>query len=68
MVWVGKNLKNHPIPTPCGGQGHLPLDQIAQSPIQPGFERLQEGSIPNFDRQAILGPHHSHSEEFLPNI
>jgi len=23
---------------PCHGQGHLPLDQVAQSPIQPGLE------------------------------
>jgi len=26
---------------PCYRQGHLPLDQVAQSPIQPGLEHLQ---------------------------
>jgi len=23
---------------PCHGQGHLPLDQVAQSPVQPDLE------------------------------
>jgi len=26
---------------PCHGQGHLKLEQVAQSPIQPGLERFQ---------------------------
>jgi len=30
VVWVGRDLKAHLIPTPCHGQGHLPLDQVAQ--------------------------------------
>jgi len=38
MVWVGKALKDHLILTTCHGQGHLPLDQVAQSPVQPGLE------------------------------
>lgn len=24
MVWIGRDLKTHPTPTPCHGQGHLP--------------------------------------------
>jgi len=43
MVWVGKDLKGHLIPTPLHGQGHLLLDQVAQSPIQPGLEHFQGG-------------------------
>ena len=31
MVWVGRDLKDHLVPTPCHEQGHLPLDQVAQS-------------------------------------
>lgn len=31
IVWLGKGLKNHFLPTPCHGQGCLPLDQAAQS-------------------------------------
>lgn len=33
VVGVGSNLKGHPAPTPCQGQGYLPQDQVAQSPI-----------------------------------
>uniref|UniRef100_A0A803W4L5 KRAB domain-containing protein n=1 Tax=Ficedula albicollis TaxID=59894 RepID=A0A803W4L5_FICAL len=31
-----KNLKAHLFPSPCHGQGHLPLAQVAPSPVQPG--------------------------------
>ena len=34
--------------TNCHGWGHPPLDQVAQSPIQPGLERFQDGEIHNF--------------------
>ena len=37
MVWVRRDLYDHLIPTPCYRQGHLPLDQVAHSPIQPGL-------------------------------
>jgi len=45
MVWVGRALKDHLIPTLQHGQGHLLLDQVTQSPIQPGLEDFQEGGI-----------------------
>ncbi|XP_061329836.1 UPF0488 protein C8orf33 homolog isoform X1 [Pezoporus flaviventris] len=35
MVWVGRHLKVHRVPT-CHGQGHSPLDQVAPSPALPG--------------------------------
>ncbi|EOA93912.1 hypothetical protein Anapl_14400, partial [Anas platyrhynchos] len=41
LVWVGRDLKDHPVPAPCHGQGHLPPAQAAQSPIQRGLEHLQ---------------------------
>ena len=41
MIWVGKNIKDHLVPFPCYREGHLPLDQVAQSLIQPGLEWLQ---------------------------
>lgn len=44
------------------GQGHLSLDQIVQSPIQPGLERFQGEGIHNFCGHSILK--HS-SKEFL---
>jgi len=38
MVWV---RRNHPDPTPCHGQGQLPLDQVIESPVQPGLGHFQ---------------------------
>ena len=32
MVCIRRDHEDHPVPTPHG-QGHLPLDQVAQSPI-----------------------------------
>ena len=43
MVWVGRDLTDHLV-APCGyGQGPLPPDQVAQSPVQPGLEHCQGG-------------------------
>jgi len=53
---------------PCHEQGRLPLDQVAQSSIQPGLEHCQGGDIHNFSGQPILVFHHPHGEEFLPKI
>ena len=51
----------------CYRQGHLLLDQVAQSPIQPGLESLQGGAIHSLSGQPIPASHHLHSKEFLPN-
>jgi len=32
IEWVGRDLKDHLVPTPCHGQTHLPLDQADQKP------------------------------------
>jgi len=61
MVWVGRDLKDHLVPTPCPGQGHLPLDQVAQSRIQPGLESFQGGGSHSFFGQPVPVPHHPHS-------
>ncbi|KAK4822067.1 hypothetical protein QYF61_009328 [Mycteria americana] len=37
-------------------QGHLPLDQVAQSPIQPGLKHFQGGAIHNFSGQPVPAP------------
>jgi len=34
MLWVGRDLKDPSVPTPCHGQGYHPLDEAAQGPIQ----------------------------------
>ena len=38
MVWVGRDLKNHPVLLPCHGQGPHPPAQAAASPVQPGLD------------------------------
>jgi len=51
---------------PCHEQGHLPLDQVAWSSIQPGLEYFQGGSSHSFSGQPVPVFHHPHGEEFLP--
>lgn len=53
---------------PCNGQGHLPLDQVAQSLILPGFVHFQEWGINNFSGQIVPVSHHPLSYEFPPNL
>lgn len=44
--WKGP-FKYHLVHSPCHWQGHLSLDQITQSPIQPDSEHLQGWGIHN---------------------
>ena len=37
--------KGHLVQPPCNEQGHLQLDQVAQSPVQPGVECFQGWGI-----------------------
>ena len=60
MVWVGRDLKDHLVPTPLPGQGHPPLDQGAQSHIQPGLGHFQGGGIHSFSGISVPVPHHHH--------
>jgi len=47
------------------GQGHLPLDQAAQSPIQPGLEHFQGGGIHSFSGQPVPVPQNPHRKNFF---
>jgi len=54
MVWVGRDLKAHLVPTPCHGQGcHLP-DQLRTGPHKPGLECLHGWGTHSFSRQPSL--------------
>ena len=68
MVGLEGNLKDHLIPTPCHGQGHLPPAQVAQSPIQPGLGHCQGWGIHSCSGQPVPVSYHLHCIEFLPNI
>ena len=45
MAWVEKDHNDHLVSTPCYVQGRQPLDQAAQSHIQPGFECLSHSAL-----------------------
>lgn len=68
MVWAKRDLKDHLAPSPCHGQQCLPLDQVAQSPIQFGLEHRQAWGMHNFSGQPVLVPHHAHSKELNPDM
>lgn len=52
---------------PCHKQGHISLNQVDQSYIQPGLEHLHVWSIPDFSGQRVPVPHHLYSKELSPN-
>ncbi|NXN59955.1 POGZ protein, partial [Rynchops niger] len=53
-----KIIQFHP---PCHGQGHLPLDQVAQSPIQPGLKTFQGWGFHPRSGQPVPVSHHPHA-------
>ena len=61
MAWVEKDLKKKK-----DWQGHQPLDQAAQSHIQPGLECIQGWGIYNLPGLPVL--HHPLCEKLPPNI
>jgi len=52
MAWVEKDHNDHPLLTPLLCAGCQPLDQAAQSHIQPGLECFQGWGI-----HSLLGQH-----------
>lgn len=45
MIWTARDLRDYLIPTPSHEQSHLPLDHVASSPVQLGFEHFQAPQI-----------------------
>ena len=66
MVCVQRDLKGHLVP--IHQQGYIPLEQVVQSPIQPGLAHFQRWGIYIFSGQPVSVPHHSHIKQFLPYI
>lgn len=62
MLRAGMDFKDRLVPTPHA-VGHLPLHQVAQGLIQPGFEHCQrlEG-IHYVPGQSVPVPHHPQSK------
>ena len=51
-------LQCHLVQFPCNEQGHLQLDQVAQSPVQPDLWCLQGQGIYHLSGQPVSVPHH----------
>ena len=51
-------FKSHLVQPPCNKQGHLQLDQVAQSPIQPSLWCLQGQGIHHLSGQPVPVLHH----------
>ena len=68
LVWVGRDLKDHLVPTPSHRQGHLPPDQAAACTIQSDLEHCQGQGIHSFSGQPVPVSCHHQIKEFLPYI
>jgi len=65
MQWT---FKEHLVQPPHNEQGHLQLDQVAQSPIQPHLECCQGWGTYHLSAQPVPVFHHPHCKQFLPYI
>jgi len=68
--WFGLEgtLRGHPAQPPCREQGYLQLDQVAQSPIQPGLECFQGWGTYHLAGQPVPVPHHPQCKICLPSV
>ncbi|SGA33774.1 Uncharacterised protein [Chlamydia abortus] len=70
MEWPG--LKRTPkiiwFQPPCRGQGGQPLDQAAQSHIQPGLQCLRGWGVHSLSGQVVPVRHHLLSEKLPPHV
>jgi len=55
----------HQVQPLCKEQGHLQLDQVAQSPVQPDFKCFHGWVIYHLLGQPVPVFYHSHSKNFL---
>jgi len=61
-------FRGHLSQPPCSEQGHLQLDQAAQSPVQPGLECFQGWGLLYLSGQPVPVFHHPHGKKCLPYI
>jgi len=53
-----ETFKDHLVQLPCNEQRYLPLDQVAQVPVQPDLECLQGWRIHHISGQPVHGQTH----------
>jgi len=61
-------FQGHLVQPPCNKQGHLLLDQAAQSPIQPNLECFQGWGIHHLSGQPVPVFHYPHCKKPLAYI
>ena len=59
-----RTFKGHPAKHPCSKYIHLQLDQVAQAPLQPDFERVQGWGIYHLSGQPVPEFRHCHCKKF----
>ena len=59
-------FKGHLVQLPYNEQGHLQLDQDAQSLVHPDLECLQGWGIHHLSEQPVPVPHHAYCKKYLP--
>ena len=70
IEWFGLEgtIKGHLVQSPCSEQGYLLLDQVAQSPVQPGLECFQGWGFYHLSGQPLPMFHHLHHKTFVPFV
>ena len=65
MVWIGRDLKDHLVPTfrPRAG---TPSTRPRCSKPHPTWPQTLRGGSHSFSGQPVPAPHHPHSKEFIP--
>ena len=65
--WFGLEgtFKGHLVQPLCNEQGHLQLDQVAQSPVQPELESFQGWGTYHPSGQPVPVSHHPHRKKCL---
>ena len=61
-------LRGHLVQPPWSEQGHLQLDQVAQSPVQPDLECFRGWGIYHLSGQPVPVFHHPHCKKCLPSV
>jgi len=58
-------FRGHPAQPPFSEQGYLQLDQVAQSPVQPGLEGFQGWGLHYLSGQLVPVFHHPYHKNFF---
>jgi len=64
MAWVGRDLKDHVVPSPLPWAGTPSTRPVCSKPHPPGLEDCQGEGSHNFSAPSVQVPHQPHSKEF----